>query len=326
MAPQPGWDDDDVIPDDIDNADGLALATRGSPLALAQAKEVAMTLVAASAGMFAPPDLLVIKTSGDRIQDRPLADAGGPGSGKGLFTKEIDEALLARQADVAVHSMKDLPTELADGIVVGAVLPREDPRDVLIGAASIAALPKGARLGTSSLRRSAQVRSRRPDIAIVPLRGNVQTRITKLKDGAADATLLALAGLNRLRIDTTAFAVLKPSEMLPAVAQGAIAVTCRADDSYCRSLLARIGHAPSERATAAERALLAALEGSCRTPIAALAEIADDVLTLRAAVLAPDGSKRHDAERKGPVSDAEKMGQDAGAELRRTAGPGFFAT
>jgi hydroxymethylbilane synthase len=321
MAPQPGWDDDDVIPDDLDNADNVTLATRGSPLALAQAKEVAMTLIAASAGMFAPPDLLVIKTSGDQIQDRPLAEAGG----KGLFTKEIDEALLARQADIAVHSMKDLPTELPDGIVLGAVLPRQDPRDVLIGAASISALPKGARLGTSSLRRGAQVRSKRPDVTIVALRGNVQTRIDKLKNGAADATLLALAGLNRLGIDASAYATLDPSEMLPAVAQGAIAITCRADDSFSRGMLARINHARSERATAAERALLAALEGSCRTPIAALAEIDDDgTLVLRACVLSPDGAKRYDAERRGSDKDAEALGRDAGEELRRRAGPNIF--
>lgn len=323
MVPQPGWDDGEVIRDDIEDSDRLTIGTRGSPLALAQAKEVAMTLVAASAGMLAAPDLLVIKTSGDQIQDRPLAEAGG----KGLFTKEIDEALLGHYADIAVHSMKDLPTELPDGIVVGAVLPRQDPRDVLIGAESIAALPKCARLGTSSLRRAAQVRGRRPDVTIVGLRGNVQTRIKKINEGAAEATLLALAGLNRLSIDASAYAVLDPAEMLPAVAQGAIAITCRADDSAARGMLQRVSHAASERATAAERALLAALEGSCRTPIAALAEIdGDGVLTLRAAVLAPDGSKRHDAERRGSDKDADAMGRDAGEELRRRAGPNFFTT
>ncbi|MBM3508105.1 MAG: hydroxymethylbilane synthase [Alphaproteobacteria bacterium] len=320
MTPQPGWDDDDVIPDDIDNSDALVMGTRGSPLALAQAKEVAMTLVAASAGMFAPPDLLVIKTTGDKIQDRPLADAGG----KGLFTKEIDAALLAGHVDIAVHSMKDLPTELPDNIVVGAVLPREDPRDVLIGAKSIAALPKGARLGTSSLRRGAQVRGKRPDVEVVQLRGNVQTRIKKLQEGVADATLLALAGLHRLGIDTSEYSVLDPSEMLPAVAQGAIAITCRADDAPTVAMLARITHAASERAVTAERALLAALEGSCRTPIAALAEIDDETLTLRAAVISPDGAKRYDAELKGSLHDAERMGRDAGAELKKRAGPNFF--
>ena len=281
-----------------------------------------MTLVAASGGMFTPPDLLVIKTSGDLIQDRPLAEAGG----KGLFTKEIDEALFGEHADIAVHSMKDLPTELPEGIVIGAVLAREDPRDVLIGAASIAELPKCSRLGTSSLRRAAQVRSRRPDVSIVSLRGNVQTRIQKIQDGAAEATLLALAGLNRLRLDTSAYAVLDVGEMLPAAAQGAIAITCRADDAATLRMLQIINHANSERAVAAERALLAALEGSCRTPIAALAEIEDGVLTLRAAVLAPDGSKRYDAERRGSDKDAEVMGRDAGEELRRRAGPNFFTT
>lgn len=301
--------------------DLLYLGSRGSPLALAQASEVARALMAASGGMLDAPELCIITTSGDTIQDRPLADAGG----KGLFIKEIDEALLAGEIDFAVHSMKDLPAELAAGIVIAAVLPREDPRDVLIGAASIAALPQGGQLGTSSLRRASQVKYRRPDIRIVNLRGNVQTRIRKIEEGQADATLLALAGLRRLGLGEAGGTVLSTDEMLPAVAQGAIAIACRADDAHIRGLLGPLTHRPSERAVAAERALLAALEGSCRTPIAALAECEQGTISLRAAIFSPDGGVRYDATRSGSESEAEAMGRDAGDELRKRAGPGFFA-
>ena len=263
----------------------IYLGSRGSPLALAQATEVAQSLMAATGGMMEPPELRIINTSGDAIQDRPLADAGG----KGLFTKEIDEALLGGHIDLAVHSMKDLPTMLPDGIVIAAVLPREDPRDVLIGAASIAGLPRGARVGTSSLRRASQVLHQRPDVQIVNLRGNVQTRLRKIDEGQADATLLALAGLHRLGLDDAGGTVLSAAEMLPAVAQGAIAVACRAADPSMLATLGILMHKATERAVAAERALLAALEGSCRTPIAALAEWNDGRVSLRGAIFSPDG-------------------------------------
>lgn len=324
MAKQSFDEEYDPIREETEDSDRLVIGTRGSPLALAQAKEVAMNIIAASGGISDPPDLLVIRTSGDTVQDRPLADIGG----KGLFTREIDEALLKHHVDLAVHSMKDLPTELPDGIVIAAVLVREDPRDVLIGAKSIASLPKGAKVGTSSLRRGAQVRHKRPDVSIVPLRGNVETRIRKVREGEASATLLALAGLKRLNVTTVDYIVLETDEMLPAVAQGAIAITCRAADTGMRGGLARLNHAPSARAVAAERALLARLEGSCRTPIAALAEFDAQgaLLTLRASLLAPDGSKRFDATRIGSEADAEAMGRDAATELLKNAGPGFLTT
>ena len=304
------------------NEDLIYLGSRGSPLALAQATEVAQSLMAATGGMMEPPELRIINTSGDAIQDRPLADAGG----KGLFTKEIDEALLGGHIDLAVHSMKDLPTELPDGIVIAAVLPREDPRDVLIGAASIAGLPRGARVGTSSLRRASQVLHQRPDVQIVNLRGNVQTRLRKIDEGQADATLLALAGLHRLGLDDAGGTVLSAAEMLPAVAQGAIAVACRAADPSMLATLGILMHKATERAVAAERALLAALEGSCRTPIAALAEWNDGRVSLRGAIFSPDGKTRYDTTREGADADADAMGRDAGEELRKRAGPGFFKT
>lgn len=304
------------------NDDLTYLGSRGSPLALAQASEVARSLIAASGGMMEAPELRIIATSGDAIQDRPLSEAGG----KGLFTKEIDEALLSGEIDLAVHSMKDLPTDLPAGILIAAVLPREDPRDVLIGAPSLADLPPGARLGSSSLRRAAQILHRRPDVKIVNLRGNVQTRLRKIEAGEADATLLALAGLRRLGLGDAGGVVLGIDDMLPAVAQGAIAVACRADDPGMAASLGTLTHKPTARAVAAERALLAALEGSCRTPIAALAEWADGELLLRAAIFSPDGKVRYDTTRAGADTDAERMGRDAGEELRKRAGPGFFST
>ena len=312
MARQPDFDDR--------NDDLIYLGSRGSPLALAQASEVARSLIAASGGMMDPPELRIITTSGDAIQDRPLSQAGG----KGLFTKEIDEALLSGEIDLAVHSMKDLPTNLPPGIIIAAVLPREDPRDVLIGADSIAGLPPNARLGSSSLRRAAQVLQRRPDVKIVNLRGNVQTRLGKIEAGEADATLLALAGLHRLGLDEAGGVVLSTDDMLPAVAQGAIAIACRAADPAMVATLGTLTHNPTERAVAAERALLAALEGSCRTPIAALAEWNDGALSLRASIFSPDGKVRYDTTREGSDTDAERMGRDAGEELRKRAGPGFF--
>ena len=299
----------------------LRVGTRGSPLALAQANLVVAGLARTGAADAGRAEVVVISTAGDRIQDRPLAEVGG----KGLFTKEIEQALLDGAIDMAVHSMKDVPTVLPDGLEIACFLPREDPRDVLFGAPSIAALARGAVLGTSSLRRQAQVRNLRPDIAVKPLRGNVQTRLRKLAEGEADATLLAAAGLRRLGMEDSGGTTLAVEEMLPAVAQGAVGIEIRADDDAVRQRLSPLGDADTRIAVTCERALLAALDGSCRTPIAALAVIEGEALWLRGAVLTPDGSQRFDVERRGVTADAAAIGHDAGEELRRAAGPELFA-
>jgi hydroxymethylbilane synthase len=279
----------------------------------------------AAAHGFAPERIVleVIRTSGDRIQDRPLADAGG----KGLFTKEIEEALAAGTIDLAVHSSKDMPTVLPAGLVLSAFLPREDPRDVFISrkAKSIAELPRGATIGTASLRRQAMVKRQRPDLVVVPLRGNVETRLRKLEEGVAVATLLALAGLKRLGLAAAATAILDVDEFLPAVGQGAIGIETRANDSKTRDLLAKINHADTANALACERAFLAVLDGSCRTPIGGHAKIAGGRLRFRGMVVTPDGAKAFETLREGDVLDAEKLGADAGRELKERAGPDFFA-
>ena len=301
----------------------LRLGTRGSPLALAQARMVRQALAAAHG--FDPEQIAieVIRTSGDRIQDRPLADVGG----KGLFTKEIEEALAADTIDLAVHSSKDMPTVLPPGLVLSAFMEREDPRDVFISrkAKSIAGLPRGATVGTASLRRQAMVKRKRPDLTIVPLRGNVETRLRKLDEGVADATLLALAGLKRLGLADAATAVLDVNEFLPAVGQGAIGIETRADDARTCELLAAINHADTFSALGAERAFLAVLDGSCRTPIGGHATISGGRLRFRGMVVKPDGSEAFEATREGNVRDAEKLGADAGAELKGRAGPDFFS-
>jgi len=301
----------------------LRLGTRGSPLALAQARMVRQALAAAHG--FDPEQIAieVIRTSGDRIQDRPLADVGG----KGLFTKEIEEALAAGAIDLAVHSSKDMPTVLPPGLVLSAFMEREDPRDVFISrkAKSIAGLPRGATVGTASLRRQAMVKRKRPDLTIVPLRGNVETRLRKLDEGVADATLLALAGLKRLGLADAATAVLDVNEFLPAVGQGAIGIETRADDARTCELLAAINHADTFSALAAERAMLAALDGSCRTPIGGHATISGGRLSFRGMVVKPDGSEDFEATREGNVRDAERLGADAGAELKGRAGSDFFS-
>ena len=302
----------------------LRIGTRGSPLALAQANMVRRLLGAAHAALAAPDatEIVVIKTSGDLMLDRPLAEVGG----KGLFTKEIDEAQLEGRIDIAVHSMKDVPTWLPDGIVLGAVLEREDPRDALIAATakSLADLPRGAVVGTASLRRQAQILARRPDLQIVLLRGNVETRLRKVNEGAVAATLLALAGLKRLGRADAASAILDADEMLPAVAQGAVGVTCRADDAAAKKFLAALDHAASRAEIAAERALLAVLDGSCRTPIAALARVAGDGLMLRGLVAKPDGSRVVQGAQDGRAADAEAIGRALGERLRAGAGPNFL--
>ncbi len=300
----------------------LLIGTRGSPLALWQAEHVRAALIAAHGGELAPA-LSVITTSGDRIKDKPLRDFGG----KGLFTKEIDEALLEGHVAMAVHSMKDLPTELPAGIAIAAVLKRADPRDAFISrsAPSLAALKPGAVVGTSSLRRQAQVRRARPDVAVIDLRGNVETRLAKLDAGQADATLLAKAGLDRLGLAGEAAAILSTEEMLPAVAQGAIGVVIRADDDKTRDLLAPLNDASSATAVTCERAFLARLDGSCKTPIAGLAEIADGGLRFRGLILTPDGSEWHFVEIEGAAEDAEQIGGEAGDALLARAGPDFVA-
>lgn len=303
----------------------LRIGTRGSPLALAQTEEVRARLAAAHPELTGPDamETVVIKTTGDKIRDRPLADIGG----KGLFTKEIDEAMLDGGIDIAVHSMKDLPTWLPDGIVLACTLPREDPRDALICARArrLAELPAGAIVGTASLRRKAQVLFHRPDLKVVPLRGNVHTRLRKVSAGDVDATLLALAGLKRLGMGDAASAVIGTDEMLPAVAQGAIGLTCRAGDRSVREVLAALDHPETAARVTAERAMLEVLDGSCRTPIAALAEVdGAGGLTLSGLVARPDGSEMLETARAGRAADAGSLGRDAGEELRGRAGPGFF--
>ncbi len=292
----------------------LRIGTRGSPLALAQAEEVKARLMAAHADLPAAAiEIVVIKTTGDQVQDRPLSEIGG----KGLFTKEIEDALLCGDIDLAVHSMKDVPTVLPTGLEIVCLLPREDPRDVLISKAgtSIASLPRGAVVGTASLRRQAQVKALRPDLQVVPLRGNVGTRLAKLERGDAVATLLALAGLKRLGKPEVATAILSVDEMLPAVAQGAIGVECRGDDTATRARLAPLHDLPTAICVSAERACLARLEGNCRTPIAAYAELAGDQVHLRALLAAPDGSRVLRDSRSGPIAEAAALGRAAAENL-----------
>jgi hydroxymethylbilane synthase len=299
----------------------LRIGTRGSPLALVQAAEVERRLRSVHAGI--EIERRVIKTTGDTVQDRTLAAIGG----KGLFTKELDEALIDGRIDMAVHSMKDMETSLRDGIAIGCVLPREDPRDVMVAreGTSLATLPMGAVLGTASARRQALALARRPDLKVVGLRGNVETRLRKVAEGEVDATLLALAGLRRLGLGHRATAILDPDEMLPAAAQGAIAVTIRAGDEVMRAALAPIDDEPSAIRVGAERACLAELDGSCRTPIAALAEIDGDSFRFRALIALPDGSAVLREERRGPTADAAAIGREAGAALKGRAAPSFFA-
>jgi hydroxymethylbilane synthase len=296
----------------------LRIGTRGSPLALAQARQV-RALLAQAHGL--DPEriaLEIIRTTGDVIRDRPLSEVGG----KGLFTKEIEEALIAGTIDLAVHSAKDMPTVLPDGLDIAAALEREDPRDVFISrkAKNLHELPRGAVVGTASLRRQAQVLRLRGDLKVVPFRGNVETRLRKLDAGEVDATLLALAGLKRLGLAEAATAILPVEEFLPAVGQGIIALETRDNDRQTRALLAAIDHADSATALACERAFLAVLDGSCRTPIAGHAVIAGGRLQFRGLVAQPDGSASVETSRVGAISEAAALGADAGAELKARAG------
>lgn len=296
----------------------IRIGTRGSPLALAQTKEVRDRLTAAHPNL-AAPEIVIIKTTGDAVLDRPLADIGG----KGLFTKEIDEAMLSGSIDLAVHSMKDVPTWLPDGIVLPCMLAREDPRDAFISikAPSLYELAAGSIVGTASLRRQAQILHRRPDLKVVSFRGNVQTRMKKLADGVVDATLLAVAGLNRLSMAKAATAILEPKDMLPAVAQGAVGITCRASDETAHRLLGPLNHPETFSRVACERALLKVLDGSCRTPIAALAEISGAQLWLRGLIASSNGDAVQKIECFGQIKDAESLGREGGEELKRRASP-----
>lgn len=295
----------------------LAIGTRGSALALWQAHAVRDALAAA---LGRPADSIaieIIRTSGDAIQDRALSEAGG----KGLFTKEIEEALLDGRIDLAVHSAKDVATFLPDGLHLAGYLPRADVRDALIlrEGAALSDLRPGALIGTASLRREAQLRRKRPDLQVQLLRGNVQTRLSKVRSGTFDGTLLALAGLTRLGLAHEASVILGTDDFLPAVGQGAVAIECRIADEATNAAIAAIACRATGIALAAERAFLAALDGSCRTPIAALATLDGDEVRLRGLVLSPDGRDAAEADASAPIADAARLGADLGADLRTSA-------
>ena len=291
----------------------LRIGTRGSPLALAQTHEARRLLAVANGCDESRFEIVVIRTSGDMIQDRPLSEAGG----KGLFTKEIDAAMLNDEIDVAVHSSKDLPTFLPEGVTIAGCLPREDVRDAFISAraGSLAALPRGATLGTASLRRLAQVKRLRPDIRAALLRGNVETRLRKAEAGEVDATLLAYAGLKRLGLAQRATALLDIDDFLPAVGQGAIGLTARANDAATRLALGRILDVQTGAALAAERAFLSILDGSCRTPIAGHARVVAGRIAFHGMVLRPDGSEVFEVKTAGAAADAQRLGAEAGRDL-----------
>ena len=298
----------------------LRLGTRGSKLALVQANMVRDRLLARGAAC----EITILKTSGDRIQDRSLADAGG----KGLFVKELEDALLKDEIDLAVHSMKDVPTALPAGLSLSAFLEREDPSEAFLShkAASLEGLAKGARVGTSSVRRHAQALRRRPDLEVVLLRGNVDTRLRKLDDGEMDAMFLALAGLKRLGLQNRATAILDPKIWLPSLGQGVVGIEIREADTGAREMTSLLNHAPSEIALICERAFQAALDGSCRTPIAGLATIAGDTLSFRGEVLAPDGSETAEtsfsvALGNNPSETASRAGREAGEALKPRVEP-----
>jgi len=292
-------------------------------MALRQTELVRDRLIAAHPEYAAthPVEIVAIRTTGDRVQDRRLDAIGG----KGLFAKEIDEALIDRRIDLAVHSLKDLETWLPAGVEIACILPRDDPRDAFLSrkATTLAELPEGAVVGTASLRRQAQLLRRRPDLRIVPIRGNANTRIRKLEAGEVAATLLAVCGLQRIGLAHLATEILPREVMLPAVGQGALAVECREGDEAMRELLAPLNDEASAACATAERAMLAVLDGSCRTPIAALAEIAGNTLAIEGLLLTPDGSAEIRACRAGPVADADALGTTLGEELRRRGGPAF---
>jgi hydroxymethylbilane synthase len=301
----------------------LRIGTRGSALALAQAHQVRTLLCHAHGVTEDEIEIEIIKTSGDMIQDRPLSEAGG----KGLFTKEIEEAMLAGRIDLAVHSSKDMPTVLPDGLGLVAFPKREDVRDAFVGhrATALANLPQGATIGSSSLRRQAQIKRERPDLEIVTFRGNVPTRLEKVRNGQVAGTLLALAGLKRLALTSHVTEIIAADRFLPAVGQGAIGIETRLDDARTLDLVAPLNDRATEIALRTERAFLAVLDGSCRTPIAGLATLNGDRVTFVGEILRPDGSESHRAMREGLTGEAEALGRDAAAELKALAGAGFFA-
>jgi hydroxymethylbilane synthase len=301
----------------------IKIGTRSSPLALAQAYETRDKLLVAYGDV--DIEIVPITTTGDRVQDRPLSDVGG----KGVFTKELDEALFDRRINVAVHSMKDVPTWLPDGIILAAMFEREDVRDVLVSPEynHFSQMPAGSVIGTTSLRRQSQILARYPELKVVIFRGNVQTRLRKLSEGVADATLLALAGLKRLECTDVAARILEPDELLPAVGQGAIGLACRDDDENVTALLRGLDHAPTSRCVLAERAMLGVLDGSCKTPIAGLATLSDNdqTITLKGLVAQADGSEIWQVEDHGPAADSDQLGRAVGAKLRALVGEDFFA-
>lgn len=307
----------------------LRIGTRGSPLALAQAYETKEKLIVAFPELSAEGaiEIAVIKTTGDVVLDRALQDIGG----KGLFTKEIDEAMLAHDIDIAVHSMKDVPTYLPDSIHLPCMMEREDVRDVFISnkAKTVWDLPEGAVVGSASLRRQSQILARRPDLKVITFRGNVQTRMKKLNAGDVDGTLLAAAGLKRLNMQEVITDVMDAEDFVPAVGQGAIGITCLENDERANLFLAALNHVPTVVRVNAERAFLAVLDGSCRTPIAANTWFADDgALHFTGLVAKPDGSEVHRISRTcaANLAAAENMGREAGQEIKDKIGPDFLAT
>ena len=300
----------------------LNIGTRGSPLALAQAYETRERLARAFDLPFEAFEICVIKTTGDKVLDRPLKEIGG----KGLFTREIEDDMLAGKIDIAVHSMKDMPTVQPEGLVLDTYLPREDVRDAFISprASGLAELAAGTVVGTSSLRRRAQLKLRRPDLEVVEFRGNLQTRLKKLEDGVAEATFLAMAGLNRLGMDEVPKTAIETETMLPAVAQGAIGIERRVDDARMAEMLEAIHDGPTGQRLAAERAFLAALDGSCETPIAGLAELDGGEIWLRGEVLRPDGSEVIEDALRCPIADGAEAGAEMARKMLAQAGDGFF--
>ena len=300
----------------------LKIGTRGSPLALAQAYETRERLSKAFDLQFEAFEIVIIKTTGDRVLDRPLKDIGG----KGLFTREIEEALLRGDIDIAVHSMKDMPVDQPIGLTLETYLPREDVRDAFISprAAGLTDLAEGTVVGTSSLRRRAQLLYKRPDLQVVEFRGNMQTRLKKLDDGVAEATFLAMAGLNRMKIPKVPMYAIGVDDMLPAVAQGAIGIERRVDDIVVADMLSAIHDGPTGQRLKAERAFLTALDGSCETPIAGLSELQGSTMRLRGEVLRPDGSDAIHDDMVVPIEDGAQAGKEMAAKLLEQAGRGFF--
>ena len=300
----------------------LRIGTRGSPLALAQAYETRKRLTNALNISEDSFEIVVISTSGDRILDRPLKEVGG----KGLFTKEIEQDMLDGKIDIAVHSMKDMPVEQPDGLTLGCYLPREDVRDAFVSSRykNVNELPTGSKVGTSSLRRKAQLKFSRPDLEVVEFRGNVQTRLKKLKDGVATCTFLAMAGLNRLGLEEVAQSTMNPNEMLPAIAQGAIGIEWREEDEQISDILKKIHHEETGQRLNTERAFLAELDGSCQTPIAGLAIIEGSSLKFTGQVLRTDGSESISETAFGDIEDGPRLGREMAQKILSQAGPEFF--